>query len=125
MQQGLLLMSGCGCEIESKNNGERRTLIILLGINGVIFSAEISVGIISDSTALIAYSLNMLADASIYAIGLYTVGRSLLAKAKAAHISKSGQRPLCTEPNRVSGRVFGFAVLFKPSHNNYIHTPTD
>lgn len=66
-------------------------LIILLIINGVIFFAEIIVGIISYSTALIADSLDMLADASnlCNAIGLYTVSCSLLAKA--APISKGGR----------------------------------
>ena len=113
-------MFGCGCEIEIKNNGERRTLIILLFINGVIFFAEIIVGVISDSTALIADSLDMLADTSIYAIGLYAVGCSFLVKTKAGLYQKRGQSPLCTEPNRVSGRVFRFAVLSKPSHNQQI-----
>ncbi|MCF6258479.1 MAG: cation transporter [Gammaproteobacteria bacterium] len=80
-------MSGCGCEIEIKNKEQRRVLILLLAINGVMFMAEIVAGIIADSTALIADSLDMLADATVYAIGLYAVGRSLLAKAKAAHIS--------------------------------------
>ncbi len=80
-------MSGCGCEIEIKNREQSRTLIILLTINGVMFVAEMVAGIIGDSTALIADSLDMLADATIYAIGLYAVGRSLLVKANAAHIS--------------------------------------
>ena len=80
-------MSGCGCEIEVKNREQSRTLIILLAINGVMFVAEMVAGIIGDSTALIADSLDMLADATVYAIGLYAVGRSLLVKAKAAHIS--------------------------------------
>ncbi|HGX92062.1 MAG TPA: cation transporter [Candidatus Tenderia sp.] len=80
-------MSGCGCEIEIKDREQSRVLILLLAINGVMFIAEIIAGIIGDSTALIADSLDMLADATVYAIGLYAVGRSLLVKAKAAHIS--------------------------------------
>ncbi len=80
-------MSGCGCEIEIKNKEQRRVLILLLVINSVMFMAEIVAGIIADSTALIADSLDMLADATVYAIGLYAVGRSLLVKAKAAHVS--------------------------------------
>ncbi len=80
-------MSGCGCEIEIKDRAQSRVLIILLAINGVMFVAEIIAGIMGDSTALIADSLDMLADATVYAIGLYAVGRSLLVKAKAAHIS--------------------------------------
>jgi len=52
-----------------------------------MFIAEVIAGIIGASTALIADSLDMLADATVYAIGLYAVGRSLLVKAKAAHVS--------------------------------------
>lgn len=80
-------MSGCGCEVEIKDKEQSRVLILLLAINGVMFVAEIIAGIIGDSTALIADSMDMLADATVYAIGLYAVGRSLAAKAKAAHIS--------------------------------------
>lgn len=80
-------MSGCGCEVEIKDREQSRVLIQLLAINGVMFVAEIIAGIVGDSTALIADSLDMLADATVYAIGLYAVGRSLAAKAKAAHIS--------------------------------------
>ncbi len=80
-------MSGCGCELEMKNKEQSRVLIQLLAINAVMFVAEIIAGIIGESTALIADSLDMLADATVYAIGLYAVGRSLAAKAKAAHIS--------------------------------------
>ena len=80
-------MSGCGCEVEIKDKEQSRVLIQLLAINGVMFVAEMIAGIVGDSTALIADSLDMFADATVYAIGLYAVGRSLAAKAKAAHIS--------------------------------------
>ncbi len=80
-------MSGCGCEIEIKEKDQRRVLILLLAINGVMFVVEIIAGIFGDSTALIADSLDMLADATVYAIGLYAVGRSIVVKANAAHIS--------------------------------------
>jgi len=69
-------MSGCGCEIEIKNRDQSRVLILLLAINGVMFIAEIVAGIMGDSTALIADSLDMLADATVYAIGLYAWGES-------------------------------------------------
>jgi len=80
-------MSGCGCEVEIKNKEQSRVLIILLGINAFMFFVEITLGILSESTALIADSLDMLADATVYGIGLYAVGRPLLAKIRAAHIS--------------------------------------
>jgi len=67
-------MSGCGCEVEIKNKEQSRVLILLLTINGVMFVAEIIAGIIGDSTALIADSLNMLTDATAYAILLCSRG---------------------------------------------------
>lgn len=80
-------MADCGCEIEIKNREEGRILKILLSINAFMFIAEITLGILSESTALIADSLDMLADATVYGIGLYAVGRSPLVKIKAAHLS--------------------------------------
>ena len=80
-------MPGCGCDIEIKNREESRVLIILLGINALMFFVEITIGIISESTALIADSLDMLADATVYGIGLYAVGKEAFFKIKAAHIS--------------------------------------
>jgi len=80
-------MSDCGCNIEIKDGEESRILITLLAINAVMFFIEISLGILSDSTALIADSLDMLADATVYGIGLYAVGKEAFAKIKAAHIS--------------------------------------
>jgi len=80
-------MSGCGCEIEIKNKEESRVLILLLSLNGIMFFIEIFFGVISESTALIADSLDMLADATVYAIALYAVGKSVFVKIKAAYIS--------------------------------------
>ena len=80
-------MSGCECEFEIKNKEESRVLIVLLSINAVMFFVEIALGIFSESTALIADSLDMLADATVYGIGLYAVGRPLYVKIRAAHFS--------------------------------------
>ena len=80
-------MAGCGCEVEINDKSERRVLIALLLINGVMFVAEFIVGWWAQSTALIADALDMLADAMVYGVGLYAVGRSLLVKAHAARIS--------------------------------------
>ena len=80
-------MAGCGCEVEIKDKSERHVLIALLLINGVMFVAEFIVGWWAQSTALIADALDMLADAMVYGVGLYAVGRSLLVKAHAARIS--------------------------------------
>lgn len=80
-------MTECGCEIEIKNREQGRVLKVLLGINLFMFLVEIVLGILSESTALIADSLDMLADATVYGIGLYAVGKSPLVKIKAAHLS--------------------------------------
>jgi cation diffusion facilitator family transporter len=80
-------MSDCGCEIEVKNRSEQKVLIQLLIINGLMFLLELSVGWWAQSTALIADAMDMLADAMVYAVGLYAVGRSAVVKAHAARIS--------------------------------------
>lgn len=80
-------MAGCECGVEVKNAAESKVLVALLAINGFMFFAEITFGILSESTALIADSLDMLADATVYGIALYAVGRSAFTKIKAAHIS--------------------------------------
>jgi len=80
-------MAGCGCDIEASNREQSRVLIILLAINLAMFFIEIGFGILADSSALIADSLDMLADATVYGIGLYAVGRSHDLKLRAAHMS--------------------------------------
>lgn len=80
-------MAECGCDIEIKNREESRVLKILLAINAFMFFAEITLGFLSESTALIADSLDMLADATVYGIGLYAVGKSSWVKIRAAHLS--------------------------------------
>ena len=83
-------MSGCDCggDIEAATNqAERRVLLALLVINGVMFVVEFVAGFIADSTGLIADSLDMFADATVYGIALYAVGRSLTAKRHAAVLS--------------------------------------
>ncbi|MDH5394338.1 MAG: cation transporter [Gammaproteobacteria bacterium] len=80
-------MSDCGCEFEIKDKTQARVLKQLLLINAVMFLLELGLGVMAESTALIADSLDMLADASVYGIGLYAVGSTLAAKMKAANIS--------------------------------------
>lgn len=80
-------MSDCGCEIEIKDQAQKQVLYWLLVINAVMFVVEFGIGWVAESTSLIADSLDMLADAVVYGIGLYAVGRALSAKAKAALIS--------------------------------------
>jgi len=80
-------MSDCGCEVELKDNQQKTVLYWLLAINASMFVFEIGFGWLSESTALIADSLDMLADAIVYAIALYAVGKSIQHKANAALVS--------------------------------------
>lgn len=80
-------MSSCGCEFEIKNKAQSAVLKKLLLINAVMFVIEITLGVMAESSALIADSLDMFADAAVYSIGLYAVGRSQTAKNYAANIS--------------------------------------
>ena len=66
---------------------ERRTLLLLIIINGVMFFAELAAGWVAQSMGLIADSLDMLADAGVYAIALLAVGSSPQHKARAAAAS--------------------------------------
>lgn len=77
-------MSDCGCEIEIKDQSQKSVLYWLLAINATMFVVEITLGWMAESTALIADSLDMFADAVVYGIGLYVVGRAARSKAKAA-----------------------------------------
>ena len=80
-------MSDCGCHMEAKNAAERKTLRILLLINGTMFVVGIVAGVLADSTALVADSLDMFADASVYTMSLYAVGKSAHHKNRAATLS--------------------------------------
>ncbi len=118
-------MSDCGCNVEIKNREESRVLIWLLAINALMFLVEITFGILSESSALIADSLDMLADATVYGIGLYAVGKSVQTKIHAAHTSGIFQiilglsvmvdalRRLIfgSEPQSMLMMVVGFAAL--------------
>ena len=54
---------------------EARVLRWLLGINAAMFVVEIVAGWWAQSTGLLADSLDMLADAAVYALALHAVGR--------------------------------------------------
>lgn len=66
---------------------EARTLWVLLAINAVMFVVELVFGLIVQSTGLLADSLDMFADAAVYGLSLYAVGRAAAHKLRAAHAS--------------------------------------
>ena len=66
---------------------QAKVLKLLLAINGVLFFIEFISGIIAASTGLIADSLDMFADAAVYSIALYAVGKAAKYQLKAAHFA--------------------------------------
>jgi Co/Zn/Cd efflux system component len=83
-------MSECGCDTQPfTTEGEYRVLRIALGLNSTMFVVGVVGGILGQSTSLIADALDMLADASAYAIALVAVGRSAGFKSGAAGLSGS------------------------------------
>jgi cation diffusion facilitator family transporter len=80
-------MSAHESELEEAAELEHKTLWTLLAINGVMFLIEAVAGWWGESTGLLADSLDMLADASVYGIALYAVGRSRRLQTSAATAS--------------------------------------
>ena len=66
---------------------ERRVLTAALAINAALFVAESVAGLVSRSMGLLADSLDMLADASVYAMSLVAVGGSAFRKRRLAATS--------------------------------------
>lgn len=66
---------------------EARVLWILLAINAAMFVLEMGVGLWAQSTGLIADSLDMFADAAVYGLSLYAVGRAAAMKTRAARLA--------------------------------------
>jgi cation diffusion facilitator family transporter len=81
-------MSRCcenkGCEIEGLRDKQRSVLIAVLLINGGMFFVEFIAGIIAGSTSLLADSLDMFGDASVYALSLYVIDKGPIWKARSA-----------------------------------------
>ena len=67
--------------------GEARALKTLLAINGAMFVFEMVLGLVAQSTGLIADSLDMFADAAVYGVALMAVGSAASRKLKAAHFA--------------------------------------
>lgn len=82
-------MSTCECHQISTTLADRKILTIALGLNATMFVVGMIAGLLAQSTGLIADSLDMLADASAYALGLLAVGRGVRFKAATATLSGS------------------------------------
>jgi Co/Zn/Cd efflux system component len=79
---------GCcdGGGLDARDRTQRRVLAVLLAINGGMFLVEAAAGWIAQSTGLLGDSLDMLADATVYGVALWAVGRSEAAKGFAARL---------------------------------------
>lgn len=66
---------------------EARTLKIALAINAGMFAGELIGALLADSSALLADSLDMFADAAVYGIALFGVHRARGTQLKAVRIS--------------------------------------
>ncbi|HEY0625569.1 MAG TPA: cation transporter [Allosphingosinicella sp.] len=83
-------MSDCcaskGTELErlAQQADQRRVLVIVLLLNAFMFVAEFTAGLIAGSAALMADSVDMLGDATVYGVSLYAITRSARWKAGAA-----------------------------------------
>lgn len=81
-------MAGCNScssdKIATASKQQKRVLTIVLVINAGMFVIEFIAGVLSHSTALMADSLDMLADALVYALGLFALGRAEHWKNRAA-----------------------------------------
>lgn len=80
-------MSGCcdnECSVNALRERQRGTLLIVLGINALMFLVIVGAALYGNSTALLADSLDNLGDALTYGLSLYAVSRGARAKAKVA-----------------------------------------
>ena len=73
--------------LDSSNATDRKILRAVLLINLGQSAAGIGLGMWAASTALMGAGLDNLADASVYAVSLYAVGRAAMVKVRAARLS--------------------------------------
>jgi len=72
------------CDIDALRGKHRRVLQAVLAINIVMFAVEGVAGWVSNSTSLLADALDMFGDATVYAMSLYVVGKSVQAQGRVA-----------------------------------------
>jgi cation diffusion facilitator family transporter len=69
-----------------EDGAEARTLWAVLALNAAMFVVEMVTGWIAESTGVLADGLDMLADALVYGVALYAVGRKPALKRRAARL---------------------------------------
>lgn len=80
-------MNSTGAGDQTGPDSKRRTLAAVLGINLAQAAAGAGIGVWAGSAALLGAALDNLGDASVYAVSLYAVGRSIGTKVFAARLS--------------------------------------
>lgn len=93
---------------DSSDIAESKVLWTLLGINAAMFVFEIVLGFVAQSKGLLADSLDMFADAAVYGLALFAVGRAAHLKVKAAHLAGWLQLALALGALFEVGRRFMF-----------------
>jgi cation diffusion facilitator family transporter len=88
-------------EIRVLRGRHKNVLTTVLVINVVLFVVEAAAGLLANSTALLADSLDMFGDSLVYGFSLYVLWRSAVWKAKAALLKGAIMA------------VFGIGVLFE------------
>lgn len=101
-----------------KDAQERKILIWLLVLNGVMFIVEIIAGWIAQSAGLMADALDMFADAAVYMVGLYAVGKVAQHKLKAAKLA--GVVELFLAFGAISRSIYQMYIGAKPEANAMI-----
>lgn len=74
-------------ELDASDEQQRKLLVIVLAINFGLFVLEIVAGFAAQSMGLVADSLDMLADAIVYGLSLYAVGKAVTQKKRVARLS--------------------------------------
>jgi Co/Zn/Cd efflux system component len=89
---------------DTTDDQQRKLLIIVLLINFGLFVLEVTTGFIANSMGLVADSLDMLADAIVYGLSLYAVGKAVAQKKQVAKMSGYFQLALA---------IFGVAEVIR------------
>lgn len=74
-------------QLDASDAAQRKTLLWVLGINFLQVIVAGLVGVIADSTGLLGAALDNLGDAAVYAVSIYAVGRTIVAKVRVARLS--------------------------------------
>lgn len=104
LQQSTLLKPGEAIMPSAGDAMEARVLRILLGINLLMFCIEIIAGWWAQSAGLISDAADMFADAAVYGVALYAVGRSAMHKRSAARLAGLLQLALAVGALTETGR---------------------